>query len=117
MARMKTSFLTLISAAIEGKLDTCTIRWDDVPAVCFVAAAEGYPGTLIKGDEILGIKDAEKTGAIVSFAGVALNESGNLITAGEKVLSVTHKGNFPGDYLGARKKACEALEKILFCGQ
>jgi len=117
MARMKSSLVALIFAAIEGKLDTYTINWDDVPAVCVVAAAEGYPGTPRKGDEIFGIKDAEKTGAIVSFAGVALNESGDMVTAGGRVLSVTAKGDFVGDYLGAKEAAYGAIKRILFPGQ
>jgi len=118
LARMKSSFVRLILASMEGKLNKYTIEWDEAPAVCFVASAKGY-GYLAnpqKGDEIFGIKDAEKTGAIVSLAGVALDKSGKLITSGGRVLGVTAKGDFAGDFAGAKKKAREALEMISFDG-
>ncbi|HRY28210.1 MAG TPA: phosphoribosylamine--glycine ligase [Candidatus Moranbacteria bacterium] len=117
LARMKSDFAELIMAALDGALDKFKIEWDDVPAVTVALTAEGYSvGKPRKGDVITGIEDAEKTGAIISFAGVKRNKKGELITNGGRVLYVTAKGDFPGDFTGAIEKVYEAVGMIHFDG-
>ncbi len=56
-----------------------------------VLAAHGYPGTVRKGDPITGIAAAEAEGATVFHAGTAIHDN-QLVTAGGRVLGVTHSG-------------------------
>jgi phosphoribosylamine--glycine ligase len=114
---MKSDFAKLILAALNGKLDEYEIEWDEAPAVCVVMTAKGYPGTPETGDKITGIKEAEKTGAIISLAGVKFDKDDNLVTAGGRVLDVTGKGNHAGDFYGAMLNAYSAVKEIDFDGR
>jgi phosphoribosylamine--glycine ligase len=81
-------------------------------SVCITLAARGYPDAPIVGDEIIGIADAEATGATVFQAGTKLNGA-RLVSNGGRVLSVTAGG----DTLPvAIQKAYLAAGKIHFDG-
>ncbi len=62
-------------------------------AATVVLASDGYPGSYAKGRAISGIDEAESTGALVFHAGTRTDASGNLVTSGGRVLSVTGRGN------------------------
>ncbi len=62
-------------------------------AATVVLASEGYPGSYPKGRAISGVEAAEATGALVFHAGTQRNESGELVTSGGRVLSVTGRGD------------------------
>ncbi|MFC1886298.1 phosphoribosylamine--glycine ligase [Thermodesulfobacteriota bacterium] len=91
------------------------IRWDDRTSVCIVASAEGYPGSVAKGDEIVGIDEAEQLDDIVVFyAGAGVDENDRLLTNGGRVLSVTSLGKNLSE---AKQAAFSGLERVRFRGR
>ncbi|MFC4349146.1 phosphoribosylamine--glycine ligase [Kordiimonas lipolytica] len=113
MSRMKSDFVPLLLASAKGELDDCTVEWRDDVALTVVMATKGYPGSYQKGDEISGIKAAErKTGATVFHAGTKLEE-GILVANGGRVLNVTALG---ATVTEAQKTAYEAVDTVNWPG-
>ena len=100
----------IMCACSDGTLADVPIHWKDGAAVCVVLAAGGYPASYEKGNEIHGIADAEKTGALVFHAGTA-EKDGKLATNGGRVLGVVGMG---ADIASAVHSAYVAAEKISF---
>ncbi len=94
MARLQSDALEMLLAAAEGKLDKIKLKWDSRVALTVVMAAEGYPGTYIKGSEIKGVADADALKDVVVFhAGTMLGDDGALLANGGRVLGVTALGD------------------------
>jgi phosphoribosylamine---glycine ligase len=94
MARLQSDALEMLLAAAEGKLDKIKLKWDSRVALTVVMAAEGYPGTYIKGSEIKGVADADALKDVVVFhAGTMLGDVGALLANGGRVLGVTALGD------------------------
>jgi phosphoribosylamine--glycine ligase len=108
MMRLKDDILVLLKAAAEGELAHVSARWKDDAALTVVMAAEGYPGTPIKGTAISGLGAAEAGGAKVFHAGTKL-EGAQLVANGGRVLNVTAQG---ADVTAAQAKAYEAVDAI-----
>ena len=96
----------------EGRLDPESIEAAPGAAACVVLAAEGYPQSPRRGDEIHGIDDAVREGALVFHAGTGLRD-GHLVTDGGRVLSVVGMGF---DVAEARERAYAAAGQIHFHG-
>lgn len=111
MMRLKTDFLTLVEAALAGKLHETEALWDRRAALGVVMAAANYPDNPRKGDTITGIFAATED-AKVFHAGTAEKE-GDIITSGGRVLCVTALGD---TVRIAQKRAYEMLEPIRFAG-
>jgi phosphoribosylamine---glycine ligase len=77
-----------------------------------VLASPGYPDAPQTGTRIVGLGQAEDSGALVFHAGTALLD-GELVSAGGRVLAVTALGDDPD---GARARAYAAVEAIDFPG-
>ncbi len=94
LMRLKTDLLDLLEAAADGKLDAIApLEWDPRPAVCVVMAAKGYPGHYEKGLPIRGLEEAAKLADVKVFhAGTKLDEKGQVVTSGGRVLNVTAVG-------------------------
>ncbi len=94
MMRLKSDIVPALDAAAHGTLDRLApLEWDSRPAVTVVMAAEGYPGEPRRGTVIGGLEDAsDMQGVEIFHAGTALNERGETIAAGGRVLSVTARG-------------------------
>ncbi len=56
MPRLASDLVEALLAACDGTLDALTLRWHDKAALCVVMAAEGYPGTPVKGTPIKGLE-------------------------------------------------------------
>ena len=108
MMRLKSDFLEVLLAAVNGKLDKVELEWHRNAALTVVMAAEGYPGSYEKGSEIKGLGDAEANGAVVFHAGTTLDGE-RILASGGRVLGVTAMA--PG-VTKAQKKAYEAVAKI-----
>ena len=76
-------------------------------------ASHGYPESAFTGDVITGL-DRVPPGVHVTHAGTARLPSGELVTAGGRVLNVTGLGN---DLAGAREAAYAAADMIEFRGK
>ena len=91
MMRLKTDFLSLVEAALAGKLDVTEAEWDRRAALGVVMAAANYPNIPAKGDIISGIP-VETADAKVFHAGT-VESNGTTVTNGGRVLCVTALGD------------------------
>jgi len=88
LTRLQTPLYEVLYAAATGSLgDHAPLEWGSGAAVGVVVAAQGYPVSPRKGDPITGA-DAEG----VFHAGTALDTSGQLVSAGGRVLTVVGTG-------------------------
>ena len=92
MMRLKTDILSLLLATADGTLDKVTARWSDDVALTVVLAAKGYPGTPLKGTEIIGLKAAEKIDGVEIFHAGTRFDGKRLLADGGRVLNVTARG-------------------------
>ena len=110
LTRMEGDLLPILMACVEGNLHETTIRYSKDAAVCVVMAAGGYPDAYRKGDPIQGIEDADALpGVHVFHAGTGLNDTGEVVTAGGRVLGVTARGI---DIRAAIARAYEASDLV-----
>ncbi|MDF7675195.1 phosphoribosylamine--glycine ligase [Neisseriaceae bacterium ESL0693] len=112
LSRLDSDLAGLIQAALAGRLDQVAAQWQPQTAVAVVLAAKGYPQAVQSGDPIQGL-DAARQQAHVFQAATLLNQQGQTITNGGRVLSVVGLGN---DVASARQQAYQALENIRFAG-
>ncbi|MDX1949348.1 MAG: phosphoribosylamine--glycine ligase [Rickettsiales bacterium] len=112
LPRLKTDLLEIIEAVCDGNLaEIGKIEFENNHALCVVMAANGYPEVYEKNCPI-DLSDAKNLSDVTIFhAGTALDENGNLISIGGRVLGVTALGDNISD---AQKKAYEAVKKIKF---
>ncbi|RTR03821.1 phosphoribosylamine--glycine ligase [Halomonas nitroreducens] len=92
LLRLTSDLAELCLAGARGELAGHGCDWDERAALGVVMAAGGYPGSYRKGDAIQGLEAAEATGCKVFHAGTAEGESGEVVTAGGRVLCVTALG-------------------------
>ena len=106
--RLASPLADLLYGAATGDLRAAQQpRWHDGAAVSVVIASEGYPESPARGDAIgLGEATAE---AYVLHAGTALNEAGDLVSAGGRVLNVVGTGP---DVAAARQAAYQRAGTI-----
>ena len=107
---IKNDFLKILKEVAEGNLEG-KIVWDKKYAICVVLASGGYPGKYEKGEEIKGIKEAEKMEDVVLFKAGVKKEGDIFKTAGGRVLGVTAKGETLRE---AFNLAYTAVKKISF---
>lgn len=91
MMRLQSDLVELCIAACNKDLGSKSISWDPRPAVGVVMAAGGYPDDYRKGDIITGIPAAENDNKVFQ-AGTSLDEKGQVLTNGGRVLCVTALG-------------------------
>ncbi len=109
MMRLQSDLAELCLAAIDGKLDSVTAKWDQRAALGVVMAAGGYPDTYRKADVISGLENASAADLKVFHAGTALNDAGEVITSGGRVLCITALGDTVSN---AQKRAYEGLKQV-----
>lgn len=111
MLRMKSDLAALCLAACDGQLEGKTCEYDPRPAVGVVLAAEGYPKSPRKGDEITGIP-AGTVDSKVFQAGTRM-DGDRLVTSGGRVLCATALGS---NVREAQKKAYDLAAQISWKG-
>ena len=109
MLRLDTDLLTLLEAAVDGRLADTAVKLKPGASVCVVAASAGYPGKYVSGLPITGLESVQPDVAVF-HSGTALLE-GRLVTAGGRVLAVTAFGD---DLKDALSKVYAALDEIDF---
>ncbi|HNA81240.1 MAG TPA: phosphoribosylamine--glycine ligase [Thiobacillaceae bacterium] len=112
MMRLKSDLVTLVEAAVEGRLDQIEAEWDRRCALGIVMAAAGYPDSPRKGDAITGL-DAHGEDFHVFHAGTAIQDD-QVVTSGGRVLCVTALGD---TVKIAQTRAYEVAEGIDFAGR
>ncbi len=112
LPRMETDLIEVMEACIDGTLDTVDLRFADNAAVCVVLASDGYPVAYDKGFVIHGLEEfVDAEGYYCFHAGTAVNDDGQIVTNGGRVLGVTATG---ADLSEARMNAYAATEWIRF---
>jgi len=115
LARLNSSLSELLMAAASGKLSSLAeLDWKPESAVTVVMAAKGYPDSPVSGAAISGMEQAQDQGSLVYHAGTKINEAGELLVNGGRVLSVTALGS---DLAVARMQAYAGVERIRFDGE
>ncbi|WP_321326436.1 phosphoribosylamine--glycine ligase [Thiomicrorhabdus sp.] len=109
MMRLQSDLHALCLAAIDGKLDTVTAKWDSRAALGVVMAAGGYPDEYRKNDVISGLEQANASDLKVFHAGTAINDNNEVTTSGGRVLCVTALGE---NVTSAQKRAYEGVAMI-----
>jgi len=111
--RLDDNFAEVARDASEGALEIGSLNWRKEAVACVVLAAEGYPGSPRKGDEITGINEAMAlSGVTVYHAGTRLADN-RLTTSGGRVLSVCGRGPSLSDALDT---AYNGVSEISFDG-
>ncbi len=111
LPRMKSDLLPLLEATIDGKIDNCTIEWDERAAVTIVLASGGYPGKYETGKPIAGLEEAAKLKDVQIFHAGTGRANGEIVTSGGRVLAVTALGS---TMESARVRAYQAVSAIHF---
>jgi len=115
LSLLKTSLAALLHGAATGTLAEVGLpQWHEGAAVTVVIASDGYPEAPVTGDRIEGVEKADALeGVDVIHAGTKMDEDGNLVTAGGRVLSVTAVG---ADLDEARRRAYAGVDLISIRG-
>jgi phosphoribosylamine--glycine ligase len=113
LPRMKSDLLPLLQATIDGKIDNCTIEWDERASVTVVMASGGYPDKYETGKPISGLAEAAELEGVHIFHAGTKRANGGVVTAGGRVLAVTALASSIGE---ARERAYEAISRIHFEG-
>ena len=112
LPRLTTDLTTVCLATAEGRLSDVEVTWGGPPHVCVVKASGGYPENYETGVAISGIDQPESAG-YVFHAGTGHGPSGDIVTAGGRVLSAVGSGQTMGE---ARDRAYELASRISFEG-
>ena len=113
MLRLQSDLITLIEAAIDGRLHATEARWDPRPALGVVMAAEHYPGTPRTGDVIHGLDIDAPPDSKLFHAGTRLEED-QVLTSGGRVLCATALGNSVAE---AQNTAYTLADQINWLGE
>ncbi|MDR1139948.1 MAG: phosphoribosylamine--glycine ligase [Rickettsiales bacterium] len=86
--------LKLMLSVAEGKLSAKTVELTNKSTVCVVVTSKGYPDDYKTGEIIRGLDKVESIpGILVFHAGTQLDESGNLVSDGGRVLNIVGEGS------------------------
>jgi phosphoribosylamine--glycine ligase len=115
LPRLLTPLSELLLAAARGTLEAVAApRFSADAAVGVVLASEGYPGEPALGRAITGIADADALPSVsVVHAATVAGATGELLTAGGRVLTVVGTGRSVAD---ARERAYDGVRRIAFQG-
>ena len=112
MLRIDSDLVALMKAAAQGNLGDTELKEDSRTAVTVMIVSGGYPGDYPKGKVITGCENV--TDSILFHAGTKINESGELVTSGGRVISVSSYGNNIADALA---NSYASIEKVNFEGK
>lgn len=110
LPRLETPLSEIIHAISESSLNKIDIKWNNNPAVCVIAASEGYPIEYEKGKLITSLDKIKNS--IIFHAGTKIVNKKHY-TSGGRVLGVTAQST---TIENARKIAYKDMEKITFEG-
>ncbi len=109
---LQTDLIDIAEACIAGTLDELDVCFADGASCAVVLASGGYPSTTPIGFPITIAENAGRSANTSIFhAGTAVGPTGELITAGGRVLTVVGVGK---DFDEARQRAYETVRTISF---
>lgn len=110
LPRIKSDFVALIEAAIDGNIDKFHIKFDEEKKlVCVVMCANGYPENYEKGTEIKGLEEAKKIPGVKILHAGTIKKDGKILANGGRVLNIIAEAD---SFKSARSKAYEAVDLI-----
>lgn len=109
MLRLQSDLVELCLAALGDGLDGVEAEWDSRASLGVVLAAGGYPGDYAKGTVITKMPAEQSLEAKVFHAGTSLNEQGEVVTNGGRVLCACALGE---NVTEAQQKAYQLVEQI-----
>ena len=104
----------LLSTTKDNEIANTIVGIHPWPSVGVVLAAAGYPGKVHTGDVITGLDQMKHLNIEVFQGGTALNQQGQLVTAGGRVLTLV--ANRP-TLAEARRDVYEAVKLVHFDGK
>src|SRR3989440_6275381 len=111
LPRMKSDLLPLLEATIDGKIDNCSIEWDERVSVTVVLASAGDPGKYETGKAISGLNEVAKLEDVQVFHAGTRIVADQAVTAGGPLSPVTGLGS---TIAVARDRAYAAASPIRF---
>ena len=115
LSRLDSDLLDIFLGIANGDLSQVKPSWSDMSTVCVIMAAAGYPGQIEASQIITGLEEAESLENVKVFhASTKLDDSGQVVTAGGRVLGVVAR-RFSLE--AARQQAYKAIEQIDFIGK
>jgi phosphoribosylamine--glycine ligase len=114
LPRLRTDLLEVFLAMAGHRLGGFELEWRSGASATVVLVAEGYPGNVASGKKIRGLEEASALDGVSVFHAGTRWDSGDVYTAGGRVLNVTAVGNTLAEALG---KAYAAAEMIDFDGK
>ena len=112
MLRIASDLLPLVEAAAKGNLGDIPLEQTPQTAVTVMAVSDGYPGSYEKGKIITGCENVKES--ILFHAGTKIDNSGNLVTSGGRVIAVSSMGD---DIPDALAKSYRSLSLFDFDGK
>jgi phosphoribosylamine--glycine ligase len=92
LMRLRSDFVDLIDAALDGRLESTAIDWDPRAAVGVVMAADGYPDSVRSGAAIHGLVAAAQLPGKVFHAGTE-RRGDQVVVSGGRVLCAVGLGS------------------------
>ncbi|MFW2331820.1 MAG: phosphoribosylamine--glycine ligase [Nitrospinota bacterium] len=110
MVRLESDIIPILLATVDGQLKSSKIQWSDDSSVTVVVSSAGYPGGYETGKLISGIENYNNRPNINLFvAGANEDKTGNLVTTGGRVLSLTAVGPTIKDAIATVYKEIDSL--------
>ncbi len=110
LPRIKSDFIDLIEAAIDGNLDKIKVEFDEEKKlVCVVMCANGYPEAYQKGTEIKNLDEAKKISDVKILHAGTKFAGEKIVANGGRVLNIIAEAT---TFKSARSKAYEAVDLI-----
>lgn len=110
LPRIKSDFIDLIEAAIDGNLTKIKVEFEEnKKLVCVVMCAEGYPENYEKGTEIKNLEVASQIENVKILHAGTIKKDGKILANGGRVLNIIAESN---SFEDARKKAYQAVDLI-----
>lgn len=109
MMRLGSQVLDLLLATSEETLSNAQVNWANDHAMTVVMAANGYPGSYIKGSVIGGLEALNDDSVNVVYHAGTAKDDGKIIATGGRVLNVTARGATLAE---AQKRAYEMVDAI-----
>ncbi len=112
LSRLTSDLVTLVEAALAGRLDAARAEWDPRAALGVVLAAAGYPDQPRTGDAITGLDEAARRPGKV-FHAATKSDGGRIVTAGGRVLCAVGLGD---GVAAAQRSAYDLVDCIRWDG-
>jgi len=112
LPQLRTDLLQILNACVDGHLDQQPIDWTGGAAIGLVLASGGYPGAYQTGFPISGLDDVDHDIQLF-HAGTGLDDNGQIITTGGRVLTVVAQAPTLAQ---ARQQAYDNAARIHFQG-